>query len=173
MSTIIPNIKISHPAATLPFYATDGSAAMDICAVNIPAQGIVLTAIPESEWPPELKALHQDGVPIVQSFVADTGWKVAVPLGHVMKIYSRSGHGFKYNVSLANGTGIIDSDYRGEVKVKLIAKKVNDPKWIHLDPSDSIAQLMILPYPRIEWNQVDDLDSTSRGEGGFGSTTKK
>lgn len=173
MSIIRPQIQLIHSEASLPFYATEGSAAMDIRAVNIPPEGVVLTAMPENEWPSELFKLYTSGVEVRQTFVADTGWKCAVPEGYVMAIYSRSGHGFKYNVNLANGTGIIDSDYRGEVKIKLIAQRSDEFKWMHVLPHDSVAQLIILPYPKVEWNSVGVLNETSRGDGGFGSTTKR
>lgn len=173
MSIIRPQIQLIYPEASLPFYATAGAAAMDIKAVNIPNEGIILTAISEEDWPTDLMNLYMKGAEVRQTFVADTGWKCAVPDGYVMKIYSRSGHGFKYNVSLANGTGIIDSDYRGEVKIKMIAAPADEQKWVHILPQDSIAQLMILPYPKIEWSPVETLNETARGDGGFGSTTKR
>lgn len=85
-----------------------------------------------------------------------------------MMIYSRSGHGFKYGARLANCVGVIDSDYRGEVKVKL---HVDFPCGFPLlGIGARIAQAMIIPVPSVEFEAVDDLSDTERGTDGFGST---
>lgn len=98
----------------------------------------------------------------------DTGLAFEVPEGHVMLIFSRSGHGFKNDVRLANCVGVIDSDYRGEVAVRLTADTQRAPLLV--GHGDRIAQAMILPVPAVEFEEVEDLSTTARGAGGFGST---
>ena len=83
-----------------------------------------------------------------------------------MMIYSRSGHGFNWGVRLANCVGVIDSDYRGEVKVKLQA----DGCAMTVSKHDRIAQAMIIPVPKVQFTEVEALSETVRGAGGFGST---
>jgi dUTP pyrophosphatase len=84
-----------------------------------------------------------------------------------MLVFSRSGHGFNYLTRLANCVGVIDSDYRGTIAVKL----VNDggPPFT-IKAGDRIAQGLIVPAPRIDFEVVSELEDTVRGEGGFGST---
>ena len=101
--------------------------------------------------------------------VFGTGVSVAIPPGFVGKVYSRSGHGFKHGVSLANGTGIIDSDYRGEICVGLMNN--SDEDYV-IQPKDRIAQMAIMPVMPAEYVLCDELSDTERGEGGFGSTGK-
>lgn len=84
-----------------------------------------------------------------------------------MMVYSRSGHGFKSDVRLANCVGVIDSDYRGEVKVKL----TNDGnEYMQVNEGDRIAQAMIIPVEQVKFIEVAELSDTERGTGGFGST---
>ena len=85
-----------------------------------------------------------------------------------MLVYSRSGHGFKYGVRLANCVGVIDSDYRGEVGVKLTADQTSEGFFVR--NGDRIAQAMIVPVDRVEFEEVEKLSDTDRGTGGFGST---
>ncbi len=96
-----------------------------------------------------------------------TGLAFEVPHGHVLKVFSRSGHGFKYGVRLANGTGIIDSDYRGELMVCL---KNDGPEPMVVHHGDRITQAMLVPIPQVELIEVQELSDTERGAGGFGST---
>jgi dUTP pyrophosphatase len=136
-------IKKLHPDAVLPKYATPGAACFD------------------------LHAIEGGGIDACGSMNFATGLSFEVPAGHVMLIYSRSGHGFKNGVRLANGTGVIDSDYRGEVVVKLH----NDgTRCFDVNPGDRIAQAMIVPIPQVELVEVDELTDTERGTGGLGST---
>ena len=89
----------------------------------------------------------------------------------VMLVFSRSGHGFNHAVRLANSVGVIDSDYRGEVKVKLACDDCpDDEPPLKINPGDRIAQAMVLPIPRVEFEEVTELSATARGQGGFGST---
>lgn len=145
--------KKLHPDATLPTYGTDGAAALDLYAV---------ADVTNSDG-------HPVGVAPGFPQVVNTGVAVEVPEGHVMLIFSRSGHGFKENVRLANCVGVIDSDFRGELKAKL----VHDGEVGYALPvkrGDRIAQAIVLPIPKLEPVFVEELSSTVRGENGFGST---
>jgi dUTP pyrophosphatase len=151
-------IKKTHPAAVMPTYATDGSGAFDLYAMS------VMGAF-------QLGANVEEGHPVE----CDTGVAFEVPDGHVMLVFSRSGMGFKHGIRLANCVGVIDSDYRGSVKVKLTC----DYDWKYdadgclpymVKPGDRIAQAIILPVPRIEFEWADELSETARGAGGFGSS---
>lgn len=97
----------------------------------------------------------------------DTGIKVAIPEGYAGFVLPRSGHAKRSGVGVVNSPGLIDSGYRGEVSVLLI-NHGNDP--VTFRKGDRIAQLVVLPIPEVEWDEVDELDETTRGEGGFGST---
>jgi len=148
------NLKIKklHPGATVPKYATDGAACFDLHAVIEPA---LFEQTPRYTKPVTIR----------------TGLAFEVPEGHVMLIFSRSGHGFNFDTRLANGVGVIDSDYRGEVQVKL----TRDPREelvppIRFQHGDRIAQAMVLPIPRVAFELVEELSDTQRGAGGFGST---
>lgn len=148
-------IKKLHSAAIIPKYATDGSACFDLHAVTVKGAQII-------------GALCNHGEPVV----CGTGLSFQIPAGHVMLIFSRSGHGFNNEIRLANCVGVIDSDYRGEVMVKLTKdyhwKDDNQPAPI-VRPGDRIAQAMVVAYPRVEFVEAD-LSDTKRGAGGFGST---
>lgn len=136
---------------TLPTYATDGAACFDIYAHLPDGEAAFSTMVHPSATVP-------------------TGLRVAVPEGHVMLIFSRSGHGFKSNTRLANCVGVIDSDYRGELMVKLTR---DDGESLWVDHNERIAQAMVIPVARQQIVEVEDeveLGETVRGEGGFGST---
>lgn len=96
-----------------------------------------------------------------------TGIAIAVPTGFGGFVFPRSGLSSKFGVSLANCVGVIDSDYRGEVKVPVINHS-SEPYTIKA--GERIAQLVIMPVDLCEYGFSDDLDKTERGEGGFGST---
>jgi dUTP pyrophosphatase len=139
-------VKPLYPDAILPRHATPGAACFDLHA---------------------LLNIERDDLLPGDSMVISTGLAFEVPAGHVMLVYSRSGHGFKHGVRLANGTGVIDSDYRGEVKVCL----TNDGTTpLEITNGDRIAQAMVIPVPAVELVQADELTDTQRGAGGFGST---
>jgi dUTP pyrophosphatase len=96
-----------------------------------------------------------------------TGWSVAIPEGYEGQIRPRSGLAYKFGVTMINGIGTIDSDYRGEMKVTLI----NHGKvQFTIEPGDRIAQLVFAKVEDIEAKIVDALDETERGAAGFGST---
>lgn len=132
-------VRKLDPRAVMPSFATDGAAAFDLVAIK------------------------RDG------YLFDTGLAFEVPPGYAMFIYSRSGMGFKENTRLANCVGVIDSDYRGEVKVKLAR---DDDRPLDARVGDKIAQAVVIRLPKIELVEVDELSDTARGENGFGSTGK-
>ena len=98
-----------------------------------------------------------------------TSMAFEIPDGYVMLVYSRSGHGFKNGVRLANCTGVIDSDYRNEVMVRI---KNDSSEVFMITLGDRIAQAMITPVEKYEFIEVDTLSDTVRGLGGLGSTGK-
>ncbi len=98
-----------------------------------------------------------------------TGISVAIPDGYFGGIYARSGLSSKEGLRPANCTGVIDSDYRGEIKVPVH----NDSNEIRvISPNQKIAQMIIQPFLSVEFEEVDSLDDTARGSKGFGSTGK-
>ncbi|MBA4258937.1 MAG: dUTP diphosphatase [Chitinophaga sp.] len=132
----------------LPSYATIGSSGMDIRAF-----------IAE---PMVLQPLARDLVP--------TGLFVEIPLGYEIQIRPRSGLAIKQGITCLNTPGTIDADYRGEIKVILINLSA-EPQTIM--PGDRIAQMILQKVEQIQWVQVDELGSSERGAGGFGSTGSK
>lgn len=139
-------VKLSkrNDAALEPVYATDGSGCFDLYSID--------------------DAVIHPG----QAKDVGTGLSFEIPEGHVMLVFSRSGHGFKSGVRLANSVGVIDSDYRGEVRVKLH----NDGASLDfmVKAGDRVAQAMIVPIPKVKFTFTDKLTDTQRGEGGLGST---
>jgi dUTP pyrophosphatase len=136
-------IKPLRPEAYVPAYATVGAACFDIATcveATVPAGDAISVA---------------------------TGLAFEIPEGHVMLVFSRSGHGFKSGVRLVNSVGVIDSDYRGELFVGLHNDGVEP---FHIAQGDRVAQAMILPVPAVEFEVVDELSITGRNQNGFGST---
>ena len=102
------------------------------------------------------------------TLLIDTGWAMEIPPGRFGAIFARSGLATREGLRPANCVGVIDSDYRGPVKVAL-HNDTNEPRYIKA--GERIAQLVILDYyPIITFDVVDELEDTDRGEGGFGST---
>lgn len=132
----------------LPGYATQSSAGLDLKAVL--AEAVTLE-------PLERK-------------IVGTGLKVALPEGYEAQVRPRSGLAAKHGITVLNAPGTIDADYRGEIGVILVNLS-NEPFTIQ--PGERIAQLVVARYSQVEWSPVESLDSTQRGEGGFGSTGKK
>ena len=99
--------------------------------------------------------------------IIGTGLAFEIPEDHVMLIFSRSGHGFNGNIRLANCVGVIDSDYRGEVMVKLT---LDGQASFRIKQGDRIAQAMIIPKPQVTFEIVQELSKTERGANGTGST---
>lgn len=109
------------------------------------------------------------GIPPHQTVKIPTGIAIELPKGAFGGIYARSGIATKEGLRPANCTGVIDSDYRGEVIVSLH----NDSDTYRIvEPGERIAQLIVQPYIPVKYNDVDSLSSTERGSGGFGSTGK-
>lgn len=118
--------------------------------------GFDLTAISVSE----------DGVRGIVSY--GTGLAVEIPEGHVGLIFPRSSI-YKKSLSLSNSVGVIDSGYRGEIMLKF---RIEQPHIMRYPVGERIGQLIIIPYPEIEFEEAEELDNSDRGEGGFGSTGK-
>lgn len=142
-------VKKMFDDVELPKYATDGAACFDIKAYNEGGKRAYL-------WEGHFLTLY-------------TGLMFEIPQGYVMLVFSRSGHGFNNAVRLANCVGVIDSDYRGELKVKLTSDR-EGVSTMAIEHGDRIAQAMIIPIPKVELVLAEELTSTERGNGGFGST---
>jgi len=137
-------IKRIDPGLPLPGYAHVGDAGMDLFA----AQDLVIGPFERALIP--------------------TGIAVAIPLGFAGFVQPRSGLALKQGLSLVNTPGLIDSHYRGEIKV--IAINLDPKTPIQVTRGDKIAQFVIQPVAYAELDEVSQLDETTRGEGGFGST---
>ena len=98
-----------------------------------------------------------------------TGLEMAIPVGYAIMVLPRSGVALNHGVTIANSPGLIDSDYRGELKI-LLVNHGKEPFQVH--PGDRIAQLVLIACPQAKFVQVDFLVQTPRGSGGFGSTGK-
>ena len=99
-----------------------------------------------------------------------TGLAVEIPVGYVGLIYARSGLATKRGLAPANKVGVIDSDYRGEIMVALYNQSGVEQV---VEQAERVAQMVITPYLKVEYQQVEDLTDTARGQGGFGSTGTK
>jgi dUTP pyrophosphatase len=130
-----------------PAYETDHSAGMDLRANLAEAM--------------ELAPMERALVP--------TGLYIALEEGTEAQIRPRSGLAYKHGITVLNSPGTIDADYRGEIKVLLINLSTES---FHIHPGDRIAQMVVARYRRLEWEEVEVLDETVRGAGGFGSTGK-
>lgn len=150
-------IKKLVPEAVIPAYAKPGDAGMDLTAVKV-----------------EYDRVNK-------CFVYHSGLAFEVPEGHVMLLFPRSSNR-KTEAYLTNSVGVIDSGYRGEV-IACFKRRDNDVFPEHKDTfiiehqapykvGDRFAQLMIVPYPQIEFEEADELSNTERGAGGYGSTGK-
>ena len=117
----------------------------------------------------DLKADIQEPVVLnpLERALIPTGLYLALPDGTEAQVRPRSGLAAKFGVSVLNAPGTIDADYRGEVKVILVNLS-NEPFTVN--PGERIAQLVVARYEKVEWDEVEVLDETERGEGGFGST---
>lgn len=139
-------MKKVRPGAKIPKRATPGSAGLDLCACT--------------DEPTVLKAGERTVIP--------TGIAIAIESNETAAfVYARSGLGIKHGISLSNGVGVIDSDYRGEICVGLINTSRED---YTIEPGERIAQLVLAPIIPAEPVEVEELDKTERGTGGFGST---
>lgn len=129
----------------LPTYATEGSAGMDLLA-----------------------AVESDvSINPAETVLVPTGISVQLPEGFEAQVRPRSGLAIKYQIGILNSPGTIDSDYRGEVKI-ILTNFGKQPFVVRR--GDRIAQMVIHRYARVEWEEVESLDETARGGGGFGHT---
>lgn len=142
-------IKRLHDNAILPTYATAGAACFDLYSCF------------DTDTDAAINSTDHPSVTI------PTGLAFEVPQGYVMLIFSRSGHGFKDNTRLANCVGVIDSDYRGEVQVKLTR---DDGGMLFVRHATRIAQATLVALPQVTLTEVDEITETARGANGFGST---
>ncbi len=117
----------------------------------------------------DLMASLEDSIVLkpMERFMVPTGLFVEIPEGYEAQIRGRSGLAAKNGITLANGVGTIDSDYRGEIKVILI-NLGNEP--FEISHGDRIAQMILARYEKMEFSEVDTLENTDRGSGGFGHT---
>lgn len=106
-----------------------------------------------------------------ETVIIPTGLKLEIPNGFVGIVASRSGHAFSFDVTLANSIGVIDSDFRFEVMLKLInhGREKGSDRILYINPGDRVAQMLIVPVFQVSFKQVEELSPTSR-KGGFGST---
>ncbi len=139
------NIKKLRENAKIPTYATEGSAAVDLYA----AIDEEITLLPNERR------------------LIPTGVAISIPKNTVAVLSARSGLSYKKGITAANGIGVIDSDYRGEIFFSAVNLS-SEPCVIA--PSERVAQLMLLPVFTMNFIEVEDIDKTERGEGGFGST---
>ncbi len=136
---------VNRSAWPVPAYATAQSAGMDLKA--------------DITEPVELAPLQRAMIP--------TGLSIALPQGTEAQVRPRSGLAAKYGVTVLNSPGTIDADYRGEIRVILV--NLSDRPFT-VNPGERIAQLVMAKYESVTWDEVEILDETARGEGGFGST---
>jgi dUTP pyrophosphatase len=137
-------VRLPHgEGLELPRYATAGAAGMDVLS----AENVTLA-------------------PGARHAVA-TGLAVAIPPGYEIQVRPRSGLALKHGIGVPNAPGTIDSDYRGELKVILIN---HGAESFAVHRGDRIAQLVLAPVTLAQWDEVAELDETTRGQGGFGST---
>ncbi|MEL7446101.1 MAG: dUTP diphosphatase [Pseudomonadota bacterium] len=127
----------------LPRYATEGAAGMDVLS----AEDVAIAP----------RARH----------AVATGLAMAIPPGYEIQVRPRSGLALKHGITVPNTPGTIDSDYRGELKVIMI-NHGDEP--FRIARGDRVAQLVLAPVTQAAWAEVDELDETDRGAGGFGST---
>jgi dUTP pyrophosphatase len=136
--------KKLHPNATIPSYAKDGDAGLDLTAVTMEIQDMYI----------------EYGL----------GLAVELPLGHVGLIFPRSSISNK-ELLLSNSVGVIDQNFRGEIRARFkFNEKGKRPKEYFYKIGERVCQLVVMPYPKMQPIEVQELSETSRGSGGFGST---
>lgn len=106
----------------------------------------------------------------LQRMLIPTGLYIALPEGYECQARPRSGLAVKHGITVLNSPGTIDADYRGELKILLV--NLSDTPFV-IEPGERIAQLVVAKHEHVEWSEVEVLDETERGEGGFGSTGVK
>ncbi|MGL4524179.1 MAG: dUTP diphosphatase [Spirochaetia bacterium] len=142
------NLVIKYTGNVAPYYASKEASGADICAqLNSP-----ITMMPQ------------------ESALIPTGLAIEIPFGYEAQVRPRSGLALKHGITVLNSPGTIDSDYRGEIKIILINL---GPKKFTIENGERIAQLVIAPVVRAEFQPVTILNSSDRQHAGFGSTGKK
>lgn len=138
---------INHSHHPLPAYETAHAAGMD------------------------LRAFLPDQITIkpLQRLLIPTGLHLELPIGYEAQIRPRSGLAYKYGIGIVNSPGTIDADYRGEIKVLLV--NLSDTDFV-INDGDRIAQMVIAKHETVAWAEVDELNETLRGAGGYGHTGK-
>ena len=144
MKNVDIRIKKLTEEAIIPQYANDGDAGLDVCSID----DIEIN-------PGQRKFIH-------------TGLAIEIPEGFAGFMQPRSGLAIKHGISIVNTPGLIDSGYRGELKIILINTDKSEP--FHISKGDRIAQLVIQEVPHVNLIEVDDLNTSKRGEKGFGSS---
>lgn len=139
-------VKKHSPDAVIPQYAHDTDAGLDLTAIS--------------------KRYDSEG----HFWEYDTGLSIEIPKGYVGLVFPRSSIS-KTDLFLTNAVGVIDSGYRGTIKARF---KPTDAMWLpkNYELGERIVQLIIMPYPKVELQLVEELDSSDRGTGGFGSSGK-
>lgn len=140
------SIKKLKPNAILPAYQTAQAAGMDVHACL--------------DEPVTLQPMERRMIP--------TGLAIALPVGYEAQLRARSGMSIKHGITMVNGVGTIDADYRGEIGVLVINL---GQESFTIEPDMRIAQMVIAKYETVAWSVTDTLDETDRGTGGFGSTS--
>lgn len=147
MQKVKVKIKKLLPEAKLPAYGSEFAAGADLYVLSE----------------------HSIRIGPQETAVVHTGLAVEIPAGYVGLIYARSGLATREGLAPANKVGVIDADYRGEIRIALH----NHSKYEQsIEPGERVAQLVIAPYLAAEFEECDELSDTCRGEGGFGSTGK-
>ena len=137
-------VKRLNEKAVIPSYAKDGDAGLDLTAISLKM---------------DPKGFTEYG----------TGLSFEIPEGHVGLIFPRSSIS-KINMNLTNSVGVVDSHYRGEVRFRFKPSGAGNGIY---EVGDRVGQMIIMPYPEIEFEEVEELDETDRGEGGFGSSDEE
>lgn len=148
MQKITLKIKKLDPEAKLPCYGSESAAGADLYALSE----------------------HSIRIAPGESAVVHTGLAAEIPEGYAGFVYARSGLASKKGLAPANKVGVIDSDYRGEIRVVLHNHSLYERT---IEPYERVAQLVIAPYVYAQFEETEELSETVRGEGGFGSTGSK
>ncbi|EYF01536.1 dUTP diphosphatase [Chondromyces apiculatus] len=145
MRVHVPCMQVGPIEVPIPAYQSEGAVGLDLCAAV--------------EAPVILDPGARRLIP--------TGWAVAIPVGYEGQVRPRSGLALRHGVTVLNAPGTVDPDYRGELKVLLINH--GDAPFT-VDRGDRVAQLVLCPVAVADLGRVDTLDTTPRGQGGYGST---
>jgi dUTP pyrophosphatase len=142
------NIKKLDPNAKIPSFGSEFAAGFDLYACNT----------------------DNITIPAGETVLIHTGLAMEIPVGYGGFVYARSGLATKKGLAPANKVGVIDADYRGEIMVALHNQSKEDQQ---IAAGERIAQMVIAPFLKVEFNLVEELQETQRGSGGFGSTGSK